>query len=139
MEKYNKILERIEGRIGNTTTYDFQLEDLAISLLGGRFNGVFPLDEIPTLKDGYYIINLDKSYQPGSHWCSIAVSKGDAIFYDSFGRTSELSQIPELSKLNIRFTDPDAEQSITQTNCGARCISWCVLHYLYGDRIALSI
>jgi hypothetical protein len=140
MDKYNKILRKVEQRLGNTTTYDFQLEDLGRELLGSDFRGVFPLDRIPIiLVNGYYIINLDKSYEPCSHWCAFVKDKKKSIFYDSFGRTQELKKIPELSRLNFSFTDDDSEQFKTETNCGARCISWCILHYLYGDQVALSI
>lgn len=141
MDKYNKILKRVEQRLGNSTTYDFQLEDLGRQLLGAEFRGVFPLDRIPNrLLPGYYIINLDKSYEAGSHWCAICKTTRSAIFYDSFGRTQMLKQIPELSRLNFVFTEDDPEQNPrSEYNCGQRCMTWIILHYLYGDEIALSI
>lgn len=140
MDKYERILRKVEQRLGNTTTYDFQLEDLGRELLGSNFRGVYPLDRIPEkILSGYYIVNLDKSYEPGSHWCAFVKNKSRSIFYDSFGRTQELKKMPELSRLNFIFTEDDSEQTREETNCGARCISWCILHYLYGDLVALSI
>ena len=36
-----------------------------------RFNGVYSRDNIPEIKDGVYVINLDKHSDIGTHWIVI--------------------------------------------------------------------
>ena len=79
------------------------------------------------------IFNLDKRNQPGSHWCAVVKDKRHYIIYDSFGRTIPLKQ-----KNNI-MTDKDAEQDITEQNCGQRCIAWLVVVAVKGINTALTI
>lgn len=138
---YNNILKKVEQFFGhNLTTYDYQLDEYCKMIFGDKWKGVYPIDKIPSpLKDGYYIINLDKSYETGSHWCSIC-KKGDKIvLYDSFGRTKQLSKIPELIKLKIIFTESDAEQTEIESNCGQRCTAFLVCCHLYGIEEAIKI
>ena len=39
------------------------------------FNGVFSRNNLPNLKDGSYIINLDHSENTGTHWVVIFLKK----------------------------------------------------------------
>ena len=50
-----------------------------------RFNGVFLRNNLPNLKDGAYVINLDHSKNTGTHWVVIFVKKDEVIYFDSFG------------------------------------------------------
>ena len=50
-----------------------------------RFNGVFLRNNLPNLKDGAYVINLDHSKNTGTHWVVIFVKKDKVIYFDSFG------------------------------------------------------
>ena len=36
-----------------------------------RFNGIYSRDNIPEIKDGVYVINLDKYSDIGTHWIVI--------------------------------------------------------------------
>ena len=38
-----------------------------------RFNGVYSRDNLPKIKDGVYIINLDKYSDIGTHWVALYV------------------------------------------------------------------
>ena len=49
-----------------------------------RFNGVFSRNNLPNLKNGTYIINLDHSENTGTHWVVIFVKKDEVIYFDSF-------------------------------------------------------
>ena len=50
-----------------------------------RFNGVYLRDNLPKIKDGAYIINLDEYSDIGTHWVALHVNKNDVTYFDSFG------------------------------------------------------
>lgn len=140
---YNIILRQVIKLVGNKTTFLSQLNTVGKQLLGVKFKGVFPSDEIPKLtnRTPYCILNLDKSYEPGSHWIALAKVKKKSIIYDSFGRT-HTKIIPNLKYSGngrILDTDLDAEQKITEQSCGARSIGFLVFLDKYGPEMALLI
>ena len=62
-----------------------------------RFNGVYSRDNLPKIKDGTYIINLDDYSDIGTHWVSLYVNNNDVTYLDSFG----LEHIPKKIKAFI--------------------------------------
>ena len=64
-----------------------------------RFNGVYSKNNLPILKKGAYVINLDHSEKTGTHWVVIFVKKDEVIYFGSFG----VEYIPKekWKKLNI--------------------------------------
>ena len=50
-----------------------------------RFNGVYLRDNLPKIKDGAYIINLDEYSDIGTHWVALYVHNNDFTYFDSFG------------------------------------------------------
>ena len=38
-----------------------------------KFNGVYSRHNLPTIKDGEYVINLDEYKSAGTHWIAIFV------------------------------------------------------------------
>ena len=50
-----------------------------------RFNGVFSRDNLPKLKDGVYVINLDEYSDIGTHWVALYVQNNNVTYFDSFG------------------------------------------------------
>ena len=51
-----------------------------------RFNGVYSRDNLPRIKDGAYVINLDEYSDIGIHWVSLWVNNSDNVtYFDSFG------------------------------------------------------
>ena len=49
-----------------------------------RFNGVYSRDNLPKIKDGAYIINLDEYSDIGTHWVALYV-QNNVTYFDSFG------------------------------------------------------
>ena len=53
------------------------------------FKGVISRDEIPTkvknIPDQYFIINLDNTEGPGTHWVVVKITADYVNFFDSFG------------------------------------------------------
>ena len=50
-----------------------------------RFNGVFSRNNLPKLKSGAYVIDLDHSENTGTHWIIVFVRKNKVVYFDSFG------------------------------------------------------
>ena len=50
-----------------------------------RFNGAYSRDNLPKLKDGAYVINLDEYSHIGTHWLALYVRNNDITYFDSFG------------------------------------------------------
>ena len=48
-----------------------------------RFNGVYSRDNLPRIRDGAYIINLDECYDIGTHWIALHVQNNDVTYCDS--------------------------------------------------------
>ena len=56
-----------------------------------KFNGVYSRNNLPKIKDGAYVINLDKYESIGAHWIVLYVNGNNrrasynVIYFDSFG------------------------------------------------------
>ena len=49
-----------------------------------RFNGVYSRDNLPKIKDGAYVINLDEYYDIGTHWVAIYVHNNNVTYFHFF-------------------------------------------------------
>ena len=52
---------------------------------GPKFNGVYSRNNLPKIKDGAYVINLDEFRSIGNHWIALYVNANSIIYFDSFG------------------------------------------------------
>ena len=51
-----------------------------------RFNGVYSRDNLPKIKDGAYVINLDEYSDIRTHWVALYVqNNNNVIYFNSFG------------------------------------------------------
>ena len=50
-----------------------------------RFKGVYSRDNLPKIRDGADIINLDKYVDIGTHWVALYVQNNDVIHSYLFG------------------------------------------------------
>ena len=46
-----------------------------------RFNGVCSRDNLPKIKDGAYIINLDEYSDIGTHWVALWINSNNNVTY----------------------------------------------------------
>ena len=141
---YQQVLKTVIYPLtGDRTTYLDELDGIGHKLLGVKFKGVFPADKIPRLNDlsRYCILNLDTSKEPGSHWVALAKDGKDTYIYDSFGRTYTqiIPQLKFSGNGRILNTDKDAEQSILQTDCGARSLAFLCVFDGWGPDVAKLI
>ena len=64
-----------------------------------RFNGVYSRDNLPKIKYGAYIINLDEHYDTGTHWIALWVNNNNnATYFDSFGVEHVPKEIKDFAK-----------------------------------------
>ena len=50
-----------------------------------KFNGVYSRDNLPKIKDGQYVINLDEYSDIGTHWIAQYILNNNVTYFDSFG------------------------------------------------------
>jgi hypothetical protein len=135
--KYNDILKVVSSIVGDKTTYGSDLTKFGRDLFGQKYRGTFASNLVPTLKNGdYCIVNLDKSFEGGSHWVAVVHQSGNNYVYDSYGRPSK-NILPDLRK--VRDADYDQEQGLLEEDCGARCLSWLWFVERHGLTDALKL
>ena len=49
-----------------------------------KFNGVYSRNNLPKIKDGTDVVNLDVYESAGTHWIALCVKNNNAIYFDSF-------------------------------------------------------
>ena len=49
-----------------------------------KFNGVYSTNNLPKIKDGAYIINLDEYESIGTHWIALFVNDNNVTYFDNF-------------------------------------------------------
>ena len=62
-----------------------------------RFNGVYSRNNLPKIKDGTYVINLDEFKSIGAHWIALYVNAKNIVYFGSFG----VEYIPKEYKTKI--------------------------------------
>ena len=50
-----------------------------------RFNGFYSIDNLPKIKNGAYVINLDEHSDIGTHWVALYVQNNNIAYFNSFG------------------------------------------------------
>ena len=127
--RYNNILRHVVKLIGhNGTTSTLELNNIGKLIFGDRFVGVYARDTIPFLHNKEScIVNMDNSFQSGSHWIAIVKYGFYHIVYDSFARTKITFNLHK-----VLTPQDDAEQHVKELNCGQRCIAFIQFFYTYG-------
>lgn len=163
------LAEIIYPLVGKKVTFGQDLTKAGLKLFGQNYMGTFASDQIPnslgkvpgTGKDAtgtrwidsanvtgksplYLIANLDDSNMPGSHWISLCYDVGTKLIwvYDSFGRkTGDILPLlaKQFGKKNLRMADDDAEQKLTEDDCGARCLAFIYIFDRHGSDVARFI
>lgn len=132
IKTYNDALKYIMDNMGTSETYSSDLNIMGKKLFKAKFGGVLASDQLPKkISKKYYIVNTDKSDEPGQHWMGVT----EHFIYDSFGRSAEeLSEFINDRKLINKNNNRD--QSFIETNCGQRSLAFLVCHAIHGDRIS---
>ena len=94
-----------------------------------RFNGVYSRDNLPKIKVGAYVINLDEHYDIGPHWIALWVNNNNVTYFDSFG----VEHIPKEIKAFIIINNNNNKniktnifriQAYDSIMCGYFCIGF---------------
>lgn len=129
---YNAALKIFRKQLGVSATYSTDLDKIGKHLFGSLWGGVFASDQdIP--KQGYCVVNVDKSNESGSHWLAVC----DRIVYDSFGRKIK-KLIPHLQGIRD-IVDRDPEQTKQQEDCGPRSLAFIWVYDRLGKEYAVFI
>ena len=56
-----------------------------------KFDSVYSRNNLPKIKDGAYVINLDEFKSIGTHWIALYVNRNNATYFDSF-RVEDISK-----------------------------------------------
>ena len=79
---------------------------------------------MPKVKDGPYLINLDKYESVGTHWIALYVNGNDATYFDSFGDEHISEEIGKfISDRNIT-KNIFRIQAYDSAMCGYFCIGF---------------
>ena len=87
------------------------------------FNGVFSIDTLPKkFKPGIYIVNTDKSGNPGIHWiCLLKMQSNESVeYFDSYGRGPYHPEILHFIGKNFKYCERQL-QSLFSSTCGQYC------------------
>ena len=98
-----------------------------------RFNGVYCRDNLPKIKDGAYIINLDEYSDIGTHWIALWVNNSNNItYFDSFG----VEHIPEEIKAFIGNKNINTNIFRIQANDSIMCGYFCIgsINYMLNGK-----
>lgn len=93
--------------------YDYQIEEIMKRFNKDGFAGVIASDEIhklPAKKRMGFVMNLDKSNQPGSHWVAVYIDadRDKSIeYYDSYGKEPPKSFLKQIKSL-VNKINPDS-------------------------------
>ena len=50
-----------------------------------KFNDLYSRNNLPKIKDGVYVINLDEFKSIGTHWMALYLNTKNITYFDSFG------------------------------------------------------
>ena len=100
------------------TLSNYEIIDLA-KQYNIPLKGIYSRDNIPLkLKEGYYIINLDRKNGVGTHWTAFHYGKYN-FYFDAFGFDAPNVLSKRLGKYD--YSDMDI-QSIHSNSCGWFCL-----------------
>lgn len=137
-EAYLRFLNAIDQDAGKSTIMSDALSAYGERAFGKtKFRGVYPRDQIPSLKRGQGCIVNNKNHdEEGEHWVALARGRDSGLLlqYDSFGRNDFL-KLGEQSK----DAEHDAEQADEEENCGNRCLAFLAVFYTLGENFAVWI
>ena len=90
-----------------------------------RFNGVYSRDNLPRIKYGSYVINLDEYSDIGTHWVALWVNKNNCTYFASFG----VEHIPKEIKafINKNYNNDNNNNIKTIFNAGIFVLDLLIL------------
>ena len=100
-----------------------------------KFDKVLPCDlfldeNIDCTKESYYILNLDISKNPGTHYVALAIRKKKVIFFDSFGRKLKnkfiVTKLMNLGFTNLTYSNMCVQSPLDSKLCSYFCVAFLI-------------
>ena len=91
-----------------------------------NFQGVVSRDHIiDCVNDGFYVVNIDDSTGPGTHWVVMYIKPYIIEYFDSFGLNcpEEVIHLSDILEVNYLYNDSQF-QNLNSVLCGYYCIYW---------------
>ena len=86
-----------------------------------KFNSVYSRNNLPKIRDGAYVINLDECKSIGTHWIALYVNDNNVNYFGSFG----VEHIPKEVKGNKNIiTNICRIQPYNSIMCGYFCVGF---------------
>ena len=89
-----------------------------------KFNGVYSRNNLPKIKDGAYVINLDEYKSIGTHWIALYVNAENVTYFDSFGVEYIPKEIKRFIGNKNIITNIYRIQAYDSIMCGYFCIGF---------------
>ena len=107
---------------------DFTINKILLSnkVTKDSFIGVFSSDTLPSYaQTSYYVVNLDSSQQPGSHWIAIKISESiyKNEYFDSYGLGPPTVGFKKFMRYNCTYNSKRLQHSLSTT-----CAQWCIYY-----------
>ena len=102
-----------------------------------RFNRVYSRDNLPkTIKDGAYVINLDKYADVSTHWIALNVENTEIIFFGSFG----VEHVPKETEKFIGHKNIKINLFRIQANNSIMCGYFCIgfIGFMLADKTLID-
>ena len=93
------------------------------------YHGEFPMDQLPTLQPGAYIINSDDHDEPGEHWFAVFNDKC-VEYFDSYGLEPLDDRLFDFLGDNYVYNATYLQQLFSNA-CGFYCVYY-ILHRARG-------
>ena len=107
-----------------------------------KFNGVFSRDNLPNairpkgldsaIKNGAYVINLDKYHDIGTHWVALYVNNKTVTYFDSFGVEHIPKEIMNFISRKKIITNIYRIQACDSIMCGYFCIGF--INFMFNGK-----
>ena len=91
-----------------------------------KFNGVYARNNLPKIKDGAYVLNLDDFKLTGTHWVVLYVNGNNATYFDRFGLSHILKEVKEFMG-NKNITNIYRKQAYDLIVCGYFSIGFLLI------------
>jgi len=94
------------------------------------YRGIYPIDRLPTIEPGYYIINTENHDEPGEHWLVVYNDNGQIEYFDSFGRPPLDKRLYSFLGSDYKYNEAELQQLFSNA-CGFYCVYY-ILHRVRG-------
>ena len=89
-----------------------------------NFNGVYSRNNLPKIKDGAYVLNLDEFKLIGTHWIALYVNGNNIIYFGCFGAEHIPKEIKKFIGNQNIITNIYRTQGCDSIMCGYFCIGF---------------